>query len=79
MIIEGQFYYSSWKQYDVTPHLNRLDETIQMRGHNICFKAKFTKLSLIINKYFLLSRTVHIIAKVMLLLLIFESCTCWNS
>ena len=25
------------KPYVVTPHLNRLDETVQMRGHNIWF------------------------------------------
>ena len=25
------------KTYIVTPHLNRLDETVQMRGHNIWF------------------------------------------
>ena len=24
--------------YFVTPHLNRLDKTFQMRGHNIWFK-----------------------------------------
>ena len=29
-----QFY---CKTYFVTPHLNRLDETVQMRGHNIWF------------------------------------------
>ena len=28
----------------MTPHLNRLDETVQMRGHNICFYAEFTKI-----------------------------------
>ena len=26
------------KLYIVTPHLNRLDETVQMRGHNIWFR-----------------------------------------
>ena len=28
----------------VTPHLNRLIETVQMRGHNICFYAVLTKI-----------------------------------
>ena len=37
------FYFSS-KPYVVTPHLNRLAETVQMRGHNICFYAKLTKI-----------------------------------
>ena len=27
----------SLKPYVVTPHLNCLDEMVQMRGHNICF------------------------------------------
>ena len=35
MIIEGYFSYFSLKLYVVTPHLNRLVETVQMRGHNI--------------------------------------------
>ena len=32
------------KTYVVSPHLNRLIKTVQMRGHNICFKAKCTKI-----------------------------------
>ena len=32
----------------MTPHLNRLVKTVQMRGHNICFSAELTK---IISKY----------------------------
>ena len=28
----------------MTPHLNRLVETAQMRGENICFYAELTKL-----------------------------------
>ena len=27
-----------------TPHLNRLVETVQMRGHNVCFHAELTKI-----------------------------------
>ena len=42
----------------MTPHLNRLVETVQMRGHNICFKVELTKISLIITKYSLLSRAL---------------------
>ena len=34
------FSYFSLKPYDVTTHLNHLDETVQMRGHNICFYAE---------------------------------------
>ena len=28
----------------MTPHLNRLVETVQMRGHNIWFRAELTKI-----------------------------------
>ena len=44
MIMGDNFSYFSLKPYVVTPHLSRLDETIQMRGHNICFYAKLTKI-----------------------------------
>ena len=37
------FYYFSSKPYAVTPHLSRLDEMVQMRGHSICFYAELTK------------------------------------
>ena len=50
------FSYFSLKPYVVTSHLNCLDETVQMRGHNICFYAK---LFLIIIQYSLLSRALH--------------------
>ena len=36
--------YFSWKPYVVTPHLNRLVETVQMRGHNISFYSELTKI-----------------------------------
>ena len=32
------------KPYVVTPHLNRLMETVQMRGYDICFYAELTKI-----------------------------------
>ena len=38
------FFYSSLKPYVVTPHLNRLIKTVQMRCHNICFYAELSKL-----------------------------------
>ena len=34
----------SSKPYVVTHHLNRLIETVQMRGHNICFHVELTKI-----------------------------------
>ena len=39
MIIRDHFFSFSLKPYVVTPHPNRLDEPIQMRGHNVCFYA----------------------------------------
>ena len=44
MIIKDNFSYFSSKPYVVTPHLNRLVETVQKRGHNICFYAELTKI-----------------------------------
>ena len=35
------------KTYVVTPHLNRLGETVQMRGHNIWFQAEKRKFIII--------------------------------
>ena len=43
------------KSFVLTPHLNRLVKTVQMRGPNIWIKAELKKLSLIITKYSLLS------------------------
>ena len=57
------FSYFSSKPYDVTPHLNRLIETVQMSGHNICFMQNVQKLSLIITKYSLLSRALLLVSK----------------
>ena len=36
-IIRDNFSYFSSEPYVVTPHLNCLDETVQMRGYNIRF------------------------------------------
>ena len=33
----GLFFYFSMKPYVVPSHLSRLIETVQMKGHNICF------------------------------------------
>ena len=32
------------KTYIVTPHKNRLGETVLMRGHNICFNEEILKI-----------------------------------
>ena len=39
MIVQDIFSYFPVKPYVVTPHLNRLVETVQLRSqcHNICF------------------------------------------
>ena len=39
MIMRDNYSYFCLKLYVVTPHLNRLIETVQMRGHNIDFCA----------------------------------------
>ena len=36
----SRFSYFSSKPYIVTPHLNRLVEMVQIRGHNMCFYAE---------------------------------------
>ena len=36
VIMRDNFWYCI-KTYVVTPHLNRLNQTVQMRGHNIWF------------------------------------------
>ena len=38
VIIRGNFCQFCTKTYVVTPHLNRLDKMVQMRGNNIWFK-----------------------------------------
>ena len=55
MIMRGKFCLFCIKAYVVTPHLNRLNETVQMRGHNIWFRCEIRK---IIIKYSLLSRAL---------------------
>ena len=41
MIIWDNFSYYSVKPYVVTPHLNCLVETVQMRGHNLWLTRRF--------------------------------------
>ena len=43
MITDDNFSYFSFKPFVVTPHLNRLIETVQMRGHNERFEAELKK------------------------------------
>ena len=38
------FFLISHQNYVVTPHLNRLIETVQMRGHKIYFYAELIKI-----------------------------------
>ena len=45
MKIQDNFCYFCIKIYVVTPHLNRLDETVQMRGHNICLRLEIRKIN----------------------------------
>ena len=42
----------------MTPHLNRLVETVQKKGHNICFHAELTKIIHNYDKYSVLSRAL---------------------
>ena len=46
----------------MTPRLNRLDDTVQMRGHNIRFYAELIKkISIIIVKYSTLSSALWLV------------------
>ena len=58
LVYDDNFSNFSSKLYVVTPHLNRLIETVQLKGHNICFYAELTKIIPIITKYSLLSRAL---------------------
>ena len=44
MIIRDIFGLFCIKTYVLTPHLNRLDETFQMRGNNIWFQREIRKI-----------------------------------
>ena len=43
-VFDDNLSYFSLKPYVATPHLNRLIETVQMRGNNIFFYAEFIKI-----------------------------------
>ena len=55
MIMRDNFCKFCIKLYVVTPHLNHLKETVQMRGNNMWFESQIMK---IIIKYSLLLRAV---------------------
>ena len=57
VMIKDNLHYFSLKTYVVTPHLNRLDETIEMSGHNISYMFS-ADLSQTIIKYSLLYRAL---------------------
>ena len=44
-VFVDNFSYFSSNPYVVTPNLNRLDETAQMKGHHICYYAEITKIT----------------------------------
>ena len=43
-VFDDNFSNFSLKSYVVTPHLNHLIETVQLRGHNIGLYTEFTKI-----------------------------------
>ena len=55
MIIRDNFYYFCIKNICCDSHLNRLDETVQMSGHNIWFLMRNKK---IIIKYSLFNTCI---------------------
>ena len=55
VISKDNFSYFSSKPYVVTPYLNRLNETVQMRGHNIWFRWEIRKIILNTPSYLELS------------------------
>ena len=44
VIIRDNFCQFCTKTYVVTPHLKHLDETVQMRGHNMWFQRETRKI-----------------------------------
>ena len=58
MIIEGQFSYLTLKLYVVAPHLNRLIETVQMRGHDIWFQQEIRQIIPELHQIHILSRAL---------------------
>ena len=59
MIIIDNFCLFCTEAYVVTPHLNRLDEIVQLRGHTIYFQTEIRKNYQTISiKYSLLSRAL---------------------
>ena len=63
----------------MTPHLNRLAETIQMRGHNLLFYAEITKIIPNYHQYSLLSTALDHLK--LTFILVYESgqnCRVWK-
>ena len=58
MKIKEDFSYFSLEPYVVTPHLKRLDETVQVRDHNTCFNVELTKQIFNYHQISLLSRAL---------------------
>ena len=52
----SEMIYFSTKSYIVTPHWNRLTETVLVRGHNICLNGK---IRIIIHKLSLSGALYH--------------------
>ena len=55
---DENFSYFSRKPYVMTPHLNCLIESVQMRGHNKLFYAALTKIIPNYHQIILLSRAL---------------------
>ena len=51
MIIRDNFYQFCMKHNIVTPHLNNLNERVQMRGHNVVSKRNKNNYPSVIIKY----------------------------
>ena len=65
MIIRNNFCFFWIYTYVVTPHLNGLDETVQLRGHKTnSFDEKYEKLSLNTPSYLELRLSVTIYYKI---------------
>ena len=58
MIIEGQFSYLTSKLYVLAPHLNRLIETVQMRGYNIWFQREIRQIIPELHQILILHRAL---------------------
>ena len=67
---------NSSKPFVVTPHLNRLDETVQMRGHNMWYYAELMKIIPNYHQILLLSRALGVPVHLMILFKLFFCIIC---